>query len=97
MYQDGPFTATFSIQLPSAASKWGAKHIPFCFGMQSAKDILLLQNMLLLHLSLSHLLLLCRLRINCYCSDLVEITFRLPEAIANQMDQVYISLIPRQP
>lgn len=51
----------------------------------------------MVHFYLSHLLHLCRLRINCCCSDLVEITFKLPEAVANQMDQVCISLIPRQP
>lgn len=87
----------FHIELPSAATKWGANYIPFCFGIQAAEDILLLQNMLLVHFSLTHLLHLCWLRINCYCSDLVEITFRLPEAVAHQMDQFCISLIPRQP
>lgn len=81
----------FHIEVPSAATKWGENCIPLSFG------IMLLTNMPLVHVLLSHLLHLCRLWINCSCSDLVEITFKLPETVANQMDQVCISLIPRQP
>lgn len=84
----------FHIELPSAATKRGANYIPFCFGIQLGKDILLLQNALLVQVCL---LRLCWLRLDCYCSDLAEITFRLPEAIANLMDQAWISFIPRQP
>lgn len=99
MQQDVPFTATvFTWKTALSCYKTGSKLHSFLFwNSKTARDILLLQNVLPVHFFLSHLLHLCRLRINCCCSDLVEITFRLPEAGANQMDQVCISLIPRQP
>lgn len=99
MQQDVPCTATvFTWKIALSCYKMGSKlHSFLVWNSKTARDILLLQNVLPVHFFLSHLLHLCRLRINCCCSDLVEITFRLPEAVANQMDQVCISLIPRQP